>query len=509
MVAPPTQALDRAHEAVSYLQELLDRQGRLEIVDGRLRAGGVIIDHNTELVREVKTELGFGCTIFQENVRIATTALAPRSGELAIGMRASDRITQQVYRRGERFTGVLYILGMNWVVVYAPLRDHQGKILGMLAAYRKLAQYLLDLETLRGTTEALILHHPNGRVVDANRTACDMLAMSKEELIQKWMWDFSTTSEPALLAAWADIEDEPIRLETFWRRTDVFEFAVELSVGPSEVPGSPLLITIARDFTEQHAARQRLQELNAKLIQSEKMAALGKLVAGVAHDVNTPLGALRSGHQTMARAVVKLREAVGDVSPAALETKRVARAMHVIEQTIETTGVGTARIDEVVRRLRSFARLDQASLQEVELRVCVEDVLALVEHQVPRSVTVTCELDDMPRLRCYPAEVNQLIMNLVVNALDAVGEAGTIAVRVRAAGEHVELVIEDDGEGIAEPDIPNIFNPGFTTKGVGFGGGLGLSIAYQVAQLHGGDISVESNHGHGARFITRLPLAPL
>jgi two-component system NtrC family sensor kinase len=137
---------------------------------------------------------------------------------------------------------------------------------------------------------------------------------------------------------------------------------------------------------------------------------------------------------------------------------------------------------------------------------CIEDVLTLVGHQVPESVTVTRELDVLPRLRCYPAEVNQLIMNLVTNAIDAVGDGGTIAVRAFADDEHLELVVEDDGEGIPVPDLPNIFNPGFTTKGVGFGGGLGLAIAHQVAQLHGGSISVESSQGAGARFSTRLPL---
>jgi two-component system NtrC family sensor kinase len=168
-------------------------------------------------------------------------------------------------------------------------------------------------------------------------------------------------------------------------------------------------------------------------------------------------------------------------------------------------GEGTDRIKQVLERLRSFARLDQGSLQNVNLRTCIEDVLALVRHRVPESVTVTCELGDLPPLRCYPADLNQLLMSLVVNALDAVGDRGTIAVRASAEGDGFLLVVEDDGPGIATPDLPNIFNPGFTTKGVGFGGGLGLAIAHQVAEFHGGHISVESVPGEGARFTTRLP----
>ena len=115
-------------------------------------------------------------------------------------------------------------------------------------------------------------------------------------------------------------------------------------------------------------------------------------------------------------------------------------------------------------------------------------------------------LDDLPLVRCYPAEVNQLLMNVVVNALDAVGDSGTIAVRATADDECVQVVVEDDGDGIPAADLSNIFNPGFTTKGVSFGAGLGLAIAYQVAELHGGSISVESSPGAGARFTTRLPM---
>jgi PAS domain S-box-containing protein len=498
------QALDLAYGAVSYLQTLLERQGKLEVVEGKLFAGGVALDNAAALVKRVKAELGFGCTIFLGNVRIATTAEDPR-GELIVGTPATEKITQQVYRRGERFKGIAYLVGKNWVIVYVPLRDHQGKIVGMLAGFRGLAAFLPDLASLDGTLEALILHRPSGRIADANRTACDMLALSRRELIDKSMHEFTVASEQALQAAWAEIADAPIRLESFWRRSDVVEFPVELLMSHSALPNSPLLLTVARDFTEQHAARQRLQALNAQLMQSEKMAALGKLVAGVTHDVNTPLGAIRSGHQTMASAVTKLRQAI-DADPAAPAANGVVRSMRVIEQTIETVAAGTERINEVLRRLRSFARLDQGSIQDVDLRTCIEDVLTLVKHHVPEAVTVIHELDELPRMRCYPAEVNQLIMNLVANAIDAVGDSGTIAVRVSADDGNVELVVEDDGEGIAEPDLPNIFNPGFTTKGVGFGGGLGLAIAYQVAQLHNGSIAVESSRGAGARFTTRLPL---
>jgi len=505
MGAAGREALDLAYGAVSRLQTLLDGRGSLEVVDGELHAGGVVLTSGTALVDQVKAELGFGCSIFVGNVRIATTALTPDGSARALGMRASEKTTQQVVRCGKRFSGIGRILESEWVIVYAPLRDCSGKIVGMLAAYRHLGDFLHDLTLLDGTTEGLILHDGEGRIADANRAACDMLALSKQELLGKSMHEFTVTSDAALRAAWAEIGAAPLQLETYWRRSDVFEFPVELSVGRAELPGSTLLLTIARDFTEQHAARERLRALNAQLVQSEKMAALGKLVAGVTHDVNTPLGVIRSGHQTIAKAAAKLHTALRDNHPAALETNAVARSIRVIEQTMAAMDGGTARIDEVVRRLRSFARLDQGALQDVDLRTCIDEVLTILAHRVPDSVTVTTESAELPQVRCHPAEVNQLIMHLVVNALEAVGESGTVAVSASADDDLVELVVRDDGHGIAAPDLPNIFNPGFTTKGVGVGGGLGLAIAYQVAELHGGSISVESTQGAGACFTTRLP----
>lgn len=508
MDATHTDALDLAYGAVSHLKGMLDELGPLDVIDGRLFAGGVDLHDATALVEKVKAHLGFGCSIFFGDVRIATTAHVSGGapGERAVGLRAQAKTTQQVFRCGKRYAGLTHILGNEWLIVYAPLRDRRDKIVGMLAAYRELSNFLHDLTLLDGTPEALILHDADGRVLDANRTACDMLALSKQELLDKSVHEFTTTAKPALLAVWSEVGTEPLRIESFWRRADVFEFPVELLMCRAEVLGSPMLLTICRDFTEPHAARERLRALNAKLVQSEKMAALGTLVAGVAHDMNTPLGVVRSGQQTIASAALKLREALAAKHPDTLETNAVARSIRVVEQTVGAVGEGADRLDGVVRRLRSFVRLDQAPLQDADLGNCIDEVLTLLRHRVPQSVTVTSERTELPRLRCHPAQLNQLLMNIVINAIEAVGDTGTLSVRASADREAVELTVEDDGPGIAAADIPNIFDPGFTTKGVGVGGGLGLAIAYQVAEIHGGSISVESSLGNGASFTTRLPL---
>ena len=161
----------------------------------------------------------------------------------------------------------------------------------------------------------------------------------------------------------------------------------------------------------------------------------------------------------------------------------------------------------MVTHLRSFARLDEANLQDVDVGDCVKDVVAMLEHRRPEHVVVDLDIAELPALRCFPADLNQLIMNVVMNALDAVGEEGTITIAARKIEENVVIHIEDDGSGIAPEHIDDVFDPGFTTKGVGVGGGYGLSIAYRIAERHGGTIAIDSELGSGTQVTVRLPFA--
>lgn len=244
---------------------------------------------------------------------------------------------------------------------------------------------------------------------------------------------------------------------------------------------------------ELEEALEELRATQLRLVQSEKMASLGKLVAGVVHDLNTPLGIIVSSQQTVAALVAKLRDR--PAKPAVLDR---------IESSLSNLAGGAARIDLVLDQLRSFARLDQATNQLTDISVCVREAIDTFEPHRDHG-QIVLDLGDLPAILCCPRQLNQVFFNMLINAEQALSEPGEITVRSRAEEGHVVVTIEDEGEGIDPNVAPKIFDPGFTTRGVGVGSGLGLPIARQIVNDHGGEITVESTPGRGAKFTVRLP----
>ena len=248
---------------------------------------------------------------------------------------------------------------------------------------------------------------------------------------------------------------------------------------------------------------RELRNAQARLVQSEKMASLGKLVAGVAHELNTPLGAVSSSRDSMAKGTERIRAILDKEFPQAAEHAKLSRALTVVDRAGESIGAGTARIDNILTRLRSFARLDQAELQSTPVEDCLRDALAHVEPTLG-AIVVERELGDTPTIRCYPARLNQVFLNVLSNAVESM-DKGTIRVATRATVGEVTVTIADEGHGIAQEHIERIFDPGFTTRGVGVGTGLGLSIAYQIVRDHGGNIAIDSETGRGTTVTITLP----
>jgi PAS domain S-box-containing protein len=259
-------ALELADAAVSDTLARLEAMGDVEIVAGKLTAGGVTLNDSTALVDAVKEQHGFGCTIFQANVRIATTAFAAGKNERALGTTANDMVTRLVYRLGQRFEGVTRTIGKDWVIIYVPLRSHAGRIVGMLAAYREIDDFLGDLSLLDDTYEAALLQTPDGRIQDANRAACDKLGLSKPELLGRSMQEFSEAVEdPDMEPVWPALGDEPIESEQRWRASDGHEFVVKQTQSRIERSGTVMGLIIARNFTEEFEARERLRSVNREL----------------------------------------------------------------------------------------------------------------------------------------------------------------------------------------------------------------------------------------------------
>jgi signal transduction histidine kinase len=180
----------------------------------------------------------------------------------------------------------------------------------------------------------------------------------------------------------------------------------------------------------------------------------------------------------------------------------------IVQDVCRNTSAATERLMNIVGSLKNFARLDEADLKEADIHEGLESTLTMVQHQFKNRITVEKHYGEIPKVRCHPNRLNQVFMNLLVNAAQAIPEKGTITITTVTKDNVVNIAIADTGSGIPEENLKKIFDPGFTTKGVGVGTGLGLGICYQIIQDHHGKIHVESGDG-GSTFTIELPLAPI
>jgi signal transduction histidine kinase len=317
-------------------------------------------------------------------------------------------------------------------------------------------------------------------------------------------------------------ERAPVVMTTV-RRDSAFRIA-GLSAGADYYLRKPVnaveLYTAARILLDRHRLVEDLRHANAelerligelrtaqaRLVQHAKMAALGQLVAGVAHEINTPLAAVVSNNDLFLRCFARLRHSL-ERAPVAVEDRAILeRDLGAIEDLSGVTRQACARITGIVRTLRTFARLDEAEVKAVDLHEGIESTLVLIAHLLKGGITVERHYGELPRVECHPNQVNQVFMNLLVNACQAMGDTGTLIITTRTIADEVEVRIADTGHGIPPERLSRIFDPGFTTKGATVGTGLGLSIVYQIVSGHGGDIFVESELGRGTAFTVRLPV---
>jgi signal transduction histidine kinase len=246
---------------------------------------------------------------------------------------------------------------------------------------------------------------------------------------------------------------------------------------------------------------RELRDTQALLMQSEKMRTLGQLVAGVAHELNNPIGFVHANLKLLDEYVAKL---------VALQERGEdgARVKEAIAKLLSRSREGTQRVKQIVADLRSFSRMDQAELQEADLNEEIERTIALMEPRAKCGIEVERDFGELPRVRCHAGQLNQVFMNLLINACDAMGDKGRIRVRTRALDpQRVRLEFEDEGPGIPPEMRDRVFEPFFTTKPVGQGTGLGLSLSHGIIERHGGRIWVESEPGAGTRFVIELPVA--
>ena len=255
-------------------------------------------------------------------------------------------------------------------------------------------------------------------------------------------------------------------------------------------------------------AMKQLRDTQQQLVMREKMASLGNLVAGVAHEINNPVGAVKSAADTSERSVEMVCKSLGNSADLneLKENKRFQTAIQILKNNTAVTVTASERIAEIVRSLRDFARLDEAEFQKADIHDGLDSTLTLLRHRLKNRIEVNKQYGDLPRIQCYPNQLNQVFMNVLSNAEQAIAGEGQITIETAREGDAVVVRIRDTGRGIAQDDVGHIFDPGFTTKGVGVGTGLGLSISYNIIQKHHGRITADSDQGRGTTITITLPI---
>jgi len=244
---------------------------------------------------------------------------------------------------------------------------------------------------------------------------------------------------------------------------------------------------------------RELERTQTQLLQSEKMRSLGQLVAGVAHELNNPIGFVHANLQLLPAYVDKLI----DAQKTGADPDKPRQA---IRKLLSRSREGTERVKNIVMDLRSFSRMDQAELTDADLNAELSRTLGLMEPRFKDGIRVERELGPLPPVRCYPAQLNQVFMNLVMNACDALGGGGEVRVKSEATDDGVRISISDDGPGIPPAIRSRIFEPFYTTKPAGQGTGLGLSISHGIVERHGGELTFECPPDGGTTFRIDLPL---
>jgi PAS domain S-box-containing protein len=428
---------------------------------------------------------------------------------------------------------------------------------------------LLDSEekfrTVYEYTKDSMMLLDDGRFIDGNPAALALFGCcDRAELVGKTPIDFSPPQQPngqnskrlAIHYIQQAFETEFSNFEWQHRRLDGSLFFAEVTLVPIEMSGKVRLLVVLRDITDRKRAEEarlnsevqlrqqakdlentlhELQRTQAQLVQSEKMSSLGQLVAGVAHEINNPISFVYGNlihatdyvrdllevidlyDQYYPEPIPALQERIEDIE---LEFLRVD-----LPKLLASMKVGAERIREIVRSLRSFSRLDEAELKEVDLHEGLDSTLMILQSRLKAAaerpeIQVIKDYGSLPRIHCYAGQLNQVLMNVLANAIDAIEESLTsgnarktklpphiqISTAVRDR-RWVEICIADNGLGIPESVRDRLFDPFFTTKAIGKGTGLGLSIAHQViVDKHEGRLEYRSTLGEGTEFIILLPL---
>ncbi|MGB9715474.1 MAG: ATP-binding protein [Thermodesulfovibrionales bacterium] len=276
---------------------------------------------------------------------------------------------------------------------------------------------------------------------------------------------------------------------------------------------------------ELERAYKELKSAQSQILQQEKMASIGQLAAGIAHEINNPVGFIMSNLNSLQRYVdrfidfIKMQEeAMNEISPPQIKNDMINRLkeykksqkidymMDDVQDLIKESIEGAERVKRIVQDLKSFSRVDEAEFKMADINSGIESTINIVWNELKYKVVLNKEYGDIPLTRCNPGQLNQVFMNILVNSAQAIEKKGEINIKTWHDDKDIYISFSDTGCGIPAENINRIFEPFFTTKEVGKGTGLGLSIAYDIVKKHKGEITVQSEVGKGTTFIIKIPI---
>lgn len=283
-------------------------------------------------------------------------------------------------------------------------------------------------------------------------------------------------------------------------------------------------VLLQRRLAELSALNKKLADAQGQLLQSEKMSAIGQLAAGVAHEINNPIGFVQSNFGTLAdyvadllaidRAYAELEDQLSELQPQAFAHVHAIKRecgydfiLGDLTQLLRESGEGLERVARIVKDLKDFSRVGETGWLWADLLAGLESTLNIVRNEIKYKAEVVRELVELPQVRCIPSQINQVFMNLLLNAGQAIETQGQITLRCGRDGDFVWIEVQDDGCGIAPENKTRVFEPFYTSKPVGKGTGLGLSLAWGIVQRHQGTLELTSEPGQGSTFRVRLPIA--
>ncbi|SEA22990.1 ATP-binding protein [Alkalimonas amylolytica] len=260
--------------------------------------------------------------------------------------------------------------------------------------------------------------------------------------------------------------------------------------------------------------QHQLDHMKNQLLQAEKMAAIGQLAAGVAHEINNPIGYVSSNLQTLAdycQQLIALIEQLANLLPAdqlqpIFQQHDFDFVREDFQGLLRESDEGIQRVIEIIRALKDFSHNDEGEFVQADIHHGIKTTLSIVNNEIKYKAEVKLDFAKLPEIECIPSQLNQVLMNLLINACHAIDTHGKITIRTRLHGQWVSLEVIDNGKGIAPDHLSRLFEPFFTTKPVGKGTGLGLALSHSIIDKHQGRIEVESEPGQGSCFRIWLPL---